>query len=142
VKRRASGTIRVISVCARCGHRPDLYDVDHIAVTLGGRRHELVVGVCCRSLLPGEATQLERAAMGCDPASPIDDQEFAEIYRADAARVRRTAEHFLGAEAYAWLLPQCRELVEANRAERDRYSGAWSTAPDDDDFFGDEDDEP
>jgi hypothetical protein len=143
MKRRASGTIRVVTRCARCGNKPDLYDVDHLRLTLGGRPHELIVCRGCTKLLAGEATSLERVAMGCDPGNPIDDADFTETFHLDAARVRRTAEHFLGAEAYAWLVPECRAAYEETR-ERRLTADGWprdDSDEDDDEFDREWDDD-
>jgi ribosomal protein L40E len=128
--------VRVVNVCARCGARPDIHPF-RIDRTLAG--YELAVCRDCDALPAGQATTLERAAMGVDQADPMDAMRFIEWHVVDPARVRRTAAHFLGLDRYEELLPACRaERAEAkarDAAWRDRYVPTLDDDDDDDDGF-------
>jgi len=140
VKRRATGLVRVLDRCARCNGSPAVdWPVIMPRIDRGLAGHALAVCHNCDALPAGEATHFERMAMRCDPANPIDDQEFAERYHADAGRVRRTAAHFLGRARYDALLPECRELIEQARVRREELRDRYVPTLDEDD---DEDDYP
>jgi hypothetical protein len=141
MKRRRSGLVRVVDRCARCNDSPAVgWPVIPPRIDHGLAGHVLAVCRDCDGQAMGDATPFERFAMGCDPANPIDDREFAERFHADARRVRRTAAHFLGQERYDALLPECRESIEKARAQREEWRARYVATIDEDD--GDEDDYP
>lgn len=129
MRRRPNGMVRVVASCARCGGRPDVYPfrLEH-----GLAGHELAVCRECDGMPAGDATFLERAAMGLDPANAIDTMEFVERYVADPARLRRTARYFLGDDRYEELLPECRASIEAARERRAAFAGGWDDELEDD----------
>jgi hypothetical protein len=143
MKRRATNVIRVLDRCARCGMRPDLYSVRKVVAFLP-HRHELIVcTIYCDALTaelhgkgkPDEPRAMELQAMSIDATNPIDAMAFAERWRADARRVQRTAEYFLGADVYAALVPQLRAKHEEEREylEAARYRSTFGLDDDEDD---------
>lgn len=122
MRRRAGGPITVRANCARCGHRPDLYDVRRVLVTLDRRVFDLVVCRTCDTSRRHKPTPLEADAMAIDATDALDSMSFAQRWGSDARRVQLTAEHFLGAEVYAAerarLVAELADL-RARLAERD-----------------------
>lgn len=136
MRRRPGGTVRVLTRCARCGYSPQDYAVRRLVAFLPGR-HELVVCRVCDERHPTTPTTLESHAMAIEGGDPIGSQEFAQRFGADAARVRRTAEYFLGADVYARArrpLLEARAIYIADRDKyRERYREAWGSDDTDDD---------
>ena len=139
MKRRRSGMVRVLDRCARCNGSPAvgwpviLPRIDH-----GLAGHVLAVCHDCDGQAMREPTYFERMAIGCDPANPIDDQEFAECFHAAATRVRRTAAHFIGQERYDAILPECRAAIEKAREQREAWRDRYVPTLDEDDDDGDD----
>lgn len=122
MRRRPGGAIRILDRCARCGRSaPYGYQGRRVNVHLqtgtGLQRHELFVCTSCESA--SAPTVMEQAAMSIDATDPVRSMEFAERWHGDAARVQRTAEYFLGTEAYA---ARRAELVAERRILEERYA--------------------
>ena len=121
MRRRPGGPIRVTSHCARCGLLSRNYDVRRCGLYLDGRSYDLVVCRQCYGQTPVEPTSMEADAMAIDASDPIASMRFTQRWNTDAARVQRTAEHFLGS-AY----PSLRRELVAEYAERRERHEEWS----------------
>ena len=125
MRRRATNTVRVLDRCARCGFKPDLYDVTRVHAHLGGRPHELVVCRDCTTRYATEPTPMERSALEVDLTTAVDCMDFTQRWKTDPARAQRTAEYFLGehfAAARALALQKRAQVQTGHTWEPDRSS--------------------
>jgi hypothetical protein len=122
MRRRATNTVRVLDKCARCGFKPDLYDVARVHAHLGGRPHELVVCRECTTRYATLPTPMEQSALAVDLTIAVECMDFTDRWHTDPARVQRTAAHFLGGEQFALARAAAlEERAQLQRANAERW---------------------
>lgn len=125
MRRRAQAEIRVLGECARCGGNAIAYDVERVDAVLGGVWHRLVVCVPCQVRHADTPTEMEAEALALTaPPSAVEEMAFFQRWHANAARVQRTARHFLGAARCDGIAAELRAAA-ADRAALQQERDAW-----------------
>ncbi len=135
MRRGPVSSVRVATVCARCGQRPDRYDVRRVTAFLP-QRHDLVVCRHCDQFRQTSPTIMETHAITIDITDAVRCMEFTQRWGADVTRVQRTAEFFLGAELCDATRAQALAEEESSAEEWETNKGeeSWSFFPDEDDY--------